>query len=569
MIGLRLTVAALAGLTIGFVAGCSPDAGGQAPGEAVTAEMIQSAETLLGLELTEAEREQLLEPQQFFQDLGALRESYAAIRAAAPDQSVLPALYFVPEPPAWTLPEVDEGPVWSAAGSVERPEDLQAVAFWSVAELGALLRSGQVSSVELTEMYLARLLEHDPALELVVTLLADEAMVEAQRADQELAAGTDRGPLHGIPYVLKDLFAVEGHPTTWGAAHRQDAAMPGTATIARKLEDAGAVLLAKVSLGALAWGDVWFGGRTRNPWNLEEGSSGSSAGSAAAVSAGLVPFSIGTETYGSIVSPSATTGVTGLRPTFGRVSRAGGMAVSWSMDKAGPICRYVEDCAMVLEAIRGADGIDRSAVDAPFNYRPEVDWSALRVGYVEADFEGDDPGAALDRETLEVLRGLGANLVPIDLPDGPIEAMILILAAEAAASFDEITRSGDDDMLTRQITDAWPNVLRTARFIPAAEYVQANRIRTQLGQDMREIMAEVDVYLAPALRGTNLQVTNLTGHPAIAVPNGFVDEDSPNSITFMGRLYDEATMLAVARAYQEATEWHVRQPEGFGVGGGS
>ena len=425
---------------------------------------------------------------------------------------------------------------------MRRPDRLEEVAFWSVAELGALLRSGQATSVELTEMYLERLERHDPEVELVVTLLRDEALALAERADAEMAMGRDRGPLHGIPYVLKDLFAVEGHPTTW-----EGETMEGTATVARKLEEAGAVLLAKASLGALAWGDVWYGGRTRNPWNLEEGSSGSSAGPAAAVSAGLAAFAIGTETLGSIVSPSFRTGVTGLRPTFGRVSRAGGMAVSWSMDKAGPICRVVEDCGMVLDAIRGADGLDRSAVDAPFNYRPGVDWPELTVG----------------RATLDVLRELGARLVPMDLPDRPAADPFVILAAEAAASFSEITLSGDDDMLTRQMADAWPNVLRTARFIPAAEYIQANRARTLLGEDFREIFAEVDVYVAPAQRGSNLQITNLTGHPAVAVPNGFTDEDSPHSITFMARLMDEATLLDVARAYQEATEFHRRHPPRF------
>jgi Asp-tRNA(Asn)/Glu-tRNA(Gln) amidotransferase A subunit family amidase len=318
-----------------------------------------------------------------------------------------------------------------------------------------------------------------------------------------------------------------------------------------------------VSLGALAWGDVWFGGQTRNPWNLEEGSSGSSAGSAAAVSAGLAPFAIGTETWGSIVSPSSTTGVTGLRPTFGRVSRAGGMAVSWSMDKVGPICRAAEDCGMVLDAVRGSDGIDRSAVDAPFNYTPEVDWSELSVGYLAADFEGDQASAVLDRATLGVFRSLGARLVPIGLPDRPVEALALILGAEAAASFDIVTRTGLDDQLPRQMADAWPNVLRTTRFVPAAEYIQANRIRTQLAEDLTEIMTDVDVYLAPAQRGNNSLVTNLTGHPAVSLPNGFTDPTSPNAITIIGRLYDEATLLAVAGAYQKATDFHRRHPPDF------
>lgn len=531
--------------------------------DGITDDDITAAEEILGLEFTPQEREQMLERQQFFQDLAALRESYGEIRAAAPDQSVFPALSFEPGPMAWTLPEQDLGPTWSPAPSVMRPANLEDLAFWTIADLGVLLRSHHVTSVELTRMYLDRIARHDPSLELVVTLLESEALAEAERADRELAAGNDRGPLHGIPYVLKDLFALEGHPTTWGAAPDGFEQMEGSATVAVKLRDAGAVLLAKVSLGSLAWGDVWFGGRTRNPWNLEEGSSGSSAGSAAAVSAGLAPFAIGTETWGSIVSPAATTGITGFRPTFGRVSRAGGMAVSWSMDKVGPLCRAVEDCGMVFDATRGADGIDPSAVDVPFNYDPDVDWSALTVGFVEADFEGDGPDATLDRETLDVMRSLGANLVPVTLPALPIGPLSLILGAEAAASFDRITIGNLDDQLPRQVADAWPNVLRSARLIPAAEYIQANRIRSQLGEYMRGIMSQVDVYLAPALRGDNSLLTNLTGHPAIAVPNGMRDPDSPNSITFIGRLHDEATLLAVARAYQEATDFHRRHPPAF------
>jgi Asp-tRNA(Asn)/Glu-tRNA(Gln) amidotransferase A subunit family amidase len=536
---------------------------GQETGQPITADAIRQAELILGLEFTPTERQQLMERQRFFQDLASLRESYGLIRAAAPDQSVMPALHFTPQPPAWSLPETDLGPTWTDVGGAQRPAALEDVAYWTITKLAELIRTRQVTSVELTRMYLGRLERFDADVHVVVTLLEDVALRQAARADRELAAGRYRGPLHGIPYALKDLFAVAGYPTTWGAVANGFEPMAGTATVASKLEEAGAVLLAKVSLGALAWGDVWFGGQTRNPWNLEEGSSGSSAGSAASVSAGLVPFAIGTETWGSIVSPSSTTGVTALRPTFGRVSRAGGMAVSWSMDKVGPICRAAEDCGMVLDAIRGSDGVDRSAVNVAFNYTPEVDWAALTVGYLEADFEGDDASAVLDRAALDVFRSLGARLVPIELPDQPVGALSLILGAEAAASFDVLTRTGLDDQLPRQAVDAWPNVLRTARFIPAAEYIQANRIRTLLGQDMAEIMTKVDVYLAPAQRGNNSLVTNLTGHPAISLPNGFTDPTSPNAITVIARLYDEATLLAVARAYQRATDFHRRHPPRF------
>lgn len=535
----------------------------QAP-DAITPETIRLAEQLIGLSFTAAERAQLLETQRFFQNLADRRESYERLRAVALDQSVLPALHFDPGPPGWNVPLEDVGPTWSDPGEVRRPARLEQVVFWPLGKLAALIRTRQVSSTELTRMYLDRLRRHDPELHLVVRLLEPEALAQAARADREIAAGRYRGPLHGIPYGLKDLFALEGHPTTWGAASHRDHVMPRTATVARKLEEAGAVLVGKLSLGALAWGDVWFGGRTRNPWNLEQGSSGSSAGSAAAVSAGLVPFAIGTETWGSIVSPSTRTGVTGLRPTFGRVSRAGAMAVSWTMDKVGPICRAVEDCAMVFDVIRGPDGVDRTVVDLPFNYHPAVGFDTLRIGYLAADLAEDYPGAALDRATVEALRELGAEMVPIALPDQPVTALAFILAAEAGASFDELTRSNRDDLLTRQIADAWPNVLRTARFIPAVEYIQANRVRRLLGDGMRRMFeeADIDVYVAPALSGDNLLVTNLTGHPAIAVPNGFVD-GAPSNVTFIGRLYDEARLSAVARAYQEATGFHTKHPDRF------
>lgn len=551
-------------LSAGLLAG-SPHALQSQEQTEITEEVIERAERLIGLQFTPEQRAQLLENQVFFQNLADRRDSYERLRTVELDQSVFPALPFDPGPPSWTLPSEDIAPVWSDPGRVERPANLESLAYWPLGRLAELIRTRQVSSTELTRMYLERLRRHDAELELVVRFLEEEALEQAARADREIAAGRYRGPLHGIPYGVKDLFALEGHPTTWGAAPYQDQRMEGTATVVRKLEEAGAVAVAKLSLGALAWGDVWFGGQTRNPWNLEEGSSGSSAGSAAGVSAGLVPFAIGTETWGSIVSPATQTGVTGLRPTFGRVSRAGAMAVSWTMDKVGPICRTVEDCAMVFDAIRGPDGIDRTIVDEPFNYRHEVRLDTVRIGYLASELETDYPAAALDRETVQALRTMGAELVPIELPDRPVTALAFILAAEAGASFDELTRSGDDELLARQVADAWPNVLRTARFIPAVEYVQANRVRTLLTHDMRRIFQEsgIHLYLAPALAGNNSLLTNLTGHPAVAVPNGFVDPESPSTITFIGRLYDEAGLLAVARAYQEATDFHRQHPDRF------
>jgi Asp-tRNA(Asn)/Glu-tRNA(Gln) amidotransferase A subunit family amidase len=332
------------------------------------------------------------------------------------------------------------------------------------------------------------------------------------------------------------------------------------ATVIQHLEKAGAVLVAKTTLGELAWGDVWFGGRTRNPWNLEQGSSGSSAGSASATSAGLVAFSIGTETWGSIVSPSTRCGVTGLRPTYGRVSRAGAMALSWSMDKIGPICRTVEDCAVVFNAIYGPDGVDQTVVDLPFNYNPTVKLSQLRIGYLQSAFERDTTNKANNEAVLAKLRELGAKLTPIELPDYPINDLSFILSAEAAAAFDELTRSGKDELLVRQIRNAWPNAFRASRFIPAVEYIQANRVRHLVIQAMAKLMENIDVYVAPSFGGNNLLLTNLTGHPCVVLPNGFDKRGSPTSISFMGRLYDEATTLAVAKAYQDATDFHRKHP---------
>ncbi|MCK5330019.1 MAG: amidase, partial [Candidatus Marinimicrobia bacterium] len=396
-----------------------------------------------------------------------------------------------------------------------------------------------------------------------VTLTEKLALEQARKMDAELAEGKYRGYLHGIPYGAKDLLAVQGYPTTWGAVPYRYQIIDSDATVIKKLEEAGAVLVTKLTLGALAWGDVWFGGKTRNPWSLEQGSSGSSAGPAAATAAGLVAFSIGSETWGSIVSPSTRCGVTGLRPTYGRVSRTGAMALSWSMDKLGPMCRNVTDCALVFETIYGPDGIDQTIIDLPFAYDPDIDLSKLRIGYLAQDFDEDYPTRENDQKTLQRLRELGVELIPITLPDYPIEELAIILSAEAAAAFDELTRSGQDDQLVRQIKNAWPNEFRVSRFIPAVEYIQANRVRYLLIQEMQKMMESVDIYIAPSLIGNNLLLTNLTGHPCVVVPNGFTNEGSPTSISFIGRLFDENLVLAVAGKYQAATDWHLKHPPQF------
>jgi Asp-tRNA(Asn)/Glu-tRNA(Gln) amidotransferase A subunit family amidase len=416
-------------------------------------------------------------------------------------------------------------------------------------------------------MYLERLKRLDPSLLAVVTLTEERALREAERADQEIAAGRYRGPLHGIPWGAKDLLAAKGYRTTWGSVPFKDQVIDQDATAVERLVDAGAVLVAKLSLGELARGDVWFGGMTRNPWNLEQGSSGSSAGPAAATVAGGVGFALGSETLGSIVSPSTRTGATGLRPTFGRVSRHGAMTLCWSLDKIGPICRSVEDCALVLAAIQGPDCKDATVVDMPYSWDPRRDVRKLRIGYAKSLFEekpaeGQEEWHALDLAALEALRQLGIELRPIELPrELPISALRVILGAESAAAFDELTRGGKDDQLVRQVEGAWPNSFRQGQTIPAVAYIQANRVRTLLMREMDRLFADLDVYLAPTYGGDNLLLTNLTGHPQVTLPNGFRKDGTPTSLTFTGRLFGEAELLAVAKAYQDATGFHLRVPE--------
>jgi len=523
----------------------------------VSISAVAAAEEIIGLEFTCEERDSALT------DLADNLESYLAMREIGLDNSVAPSLLFNPVP-AGAVFDTEQRPIqMGPPPTVEMPVKFDDLAFYSVRRLSELVRTRQVTSTQLTRLALSRLREHDPQLHCVITLTDELALELAARADEEIASGIYRGPLHGIPYGAKDLLAVKGYPTTWGATPYRDRVIDENATVINKLEEAGAVLVAKLSLGALAWGDVWFGDTTRNPWNLEQGSSGSSAGPASAVAAGLVPFAIGSETWGSIVSPSTRCGVTGLRPTFGRVSRAGAMALSWSMDKLGPICRTVEDCVLVLDAIRGPDGLDQTVRDLPFNYDASVDLGSLRIGYLKADFDLDSSCMEQNRRALRTLRDLGAELIRIELPDLPVYPLAITLSAEAAAAFDELTRSNRDDLMVRQIKKAWPNVFRSSRFIPAVEYIQANRHRTRLINAMAEMMKDIDLYVAPTFEGDNLLLTNLTGHPCVVVPNGFDEEGGPVSITFMGNLFDDANVAAVAWKFQQATGFHLQHPPLF------
>jgi Asp-tRNA(Asn)/Glu-tRNA(Gln) amidotransferase A subunit family amidase len=510
----------------------------------VTAEMIQQAEWISGITLSDEARKSILG------GVNQAMRQFEAMRKEPLANAVPPALAFIPAP--WLPPPERQArdtvePIHTTAP--KRPDSDEDLAFLPVTALSALIRTRQISSTELTKLCLARLRKYDPALKCVVNLTEDVALKQAEQADREIAAGRYRGPLHGIPWGAKDLIAYPGYKTTWGAAPYKEQTLDTKATVARKLEEAGAVLIAKLTLGALAMGDLWFGGMTRNPWDVRQGSSGSSAGSSAAVAAGLVGFAIGSETLGSIVSPCTRCGATGLRPTFGRVSRGGCMALAWSMDKLGPIARSVEDCALVFGAIHGADGLDPAAVDRPFAWPLRRELGALKVGYVEGR------KAAGEREELKVLRELGAQLVPIKMPEKyPVGALHVILDAEAAAVFDDLTRRGVTEGL-----NSWPRTFRAGQFIPAVEYLRAHRIRSLLMQEMAHLMEQVDLYVG----GNDLLITNLTGHPTAVMPNGFRKQDGaevPTAITFTGRLYGETELLAVAHAYQQATGFHLKRP---------
>jgi Asp-tRNA(Asn)/Glu-tRNA(Gln) amidotransferase A subunit family amidase len=531
-------------------------------GEEITTATIASAEELAGVTFADDERQLMVN------GLKSQEKLIETLHTVVLPNAVAPAVSFNAVLPGVVLDTKQRRMVRGRVSLSDMPSDPEALAFLPVTQLAELVRRRKVTSTQLTTMYLTRLKKYDPVLHCVVTLTEERALAQAKAADAEIARGKYRGPLHGIPWGATDLLAVKGNPTTWGAKPNETQTIDEDATVVQRLDAAGAVLVAKLSLGALAMGDVWFGGMTRNPWKPDQGSSGSSAGPASATSAGLVGFSVGSETLGSISSPSTRCGVTGCRPTFGRVPRTGAMALSWSMDKLGPLCRSVEDCALVLDIIRGPDGKDGTVHDAAFNWDATVKPSSLRVGYLKSAFDQTQRHRtkAFDDAALGVLRKLGVDLMPVELPEFPWRAMSLILQAEAAAAFDELTRSGRDRELVQQDEGAWPNTFRVARFIPAVEYVNANRVRTQAMEAMRKLMSTVDVIVTPT-GGIQLTVTNLTGHPAVIVPNGFNEDGTPVSITFLGDLFGEAKMLALAYAYQQATGFQLKHPALNGVRG--
>ena len=521
---------------------------------AITSADVAAAEKIIGLNFSEKKRELLLGGvQSRLNDFEVIRQT--PIPSGAP-----PAILFNPIPVGFKIPTDFKKPKFSPLPKVKRPANLEDVAFWPISQLAALIKSRQVTSEELTKMYLTRLKKIGPKLECVITLTEELALEQARGADRDLVAGKYHGLLHGLPYGAKDLLATKGIRTTWGAPPYTNQVFSQDATVIKKLREAGAVLVCKTSLGELAMDNVWFGGKTRNPWNLQQGSSGSSAGSTAGTVAGLFAFGIGSETHGSILSPCAVCGATGLRPTYGRVSRTGAMALSWSMDKVGPICRTVEDCAIVFNAIYGGDGIDQTLYDAPFHYSPKVNWKKLRIGYLKNDF-AKKKTRSFDDAALKKLEELGAKLIPIELPTNyPVSAISFVLSTEGAAAFDELTRSGKDDWLVQQSRGSWPNIFRAKRFVPAVEYLQAQRIRYLLIQEMQKVMRDIDVYVAPWDVGENVLLTNLTGHPSVGLPDGFSSSGMPTSINFVGKLFGEADLLAVAKAYQDATDFHLKHP---------
>src|ERR1022692_4480976 len=511
-----------------------------APSNRLTKEMLHGALQLIGLDFT-VEQETMMLP-----GVNRVLTGYETLRKIDVPLDTEPATRFYPTKPAAKPAKFSP--------TIEKPKSfgsMEDLAFEPVTTLAALVNSRKVSSTDLTKMYLERLKKYSPKLLCVITLTEELALQQAAKADEEIKRGHYRGPLHGIPWGAKDLYSTKGIKTTWGAEPYQDQVFNYNATVVDRLEQAGAVLLAQ--------GGLWFAGMTKNPWNTERSSSGSSAGSASSTSAGLVGFSLGTETLGSIISPSTTGGVVGLRPTYGRVSRHGAMGLSWTMDKPGPICRTVEDCALVLEAIHGPDGKDLAVVDAPFDWQPQLGLAGLRIGYLEADFERASKNSKpLYDQALADLRTAGAKLEPVKLPDFQTQPLRIILEAEAATAFDDLTRCGGVNQLKGQAAGDWPNTFRTARLIPAVEYIRAQRARTLLMHRMDEFMADWDVLVSPPFGGL-LLVTNLTGHPQIVTPCGFAN-GLPQGLVFTGKLYEEGAPMRVAMTFEKATKWHTLHP---------
>ena len=520
---------------------------------------VKKSERLIGIHFSKEARDTL------YPYLQRNREGFDSLRKYPLDNAVFPAIRFDPIPFGFEMPEQWENQTWEIPDHVEIPEPYDLLAFYTIPQLASLIKYQKITSIELTQFFLDRLKKYQPMLQCSITITDSLAMAQAKRADQEIKSGQYRGILHGIPYGTKDLMSVAGYPTTWGAAPYKDQEIDQTATVIERLEESGAILVAKLVSGALARGDVWFGGKTKNPWDTTQGASGSSAGSGSATSAGLVPFALGTETLGSITSPSTRNGVTGLRPTYGRVSRHGVMSLSWSMDKVGPLGRNAEDCAIVFAAIQGKDEKDLTTIDLPFGVDWKKDITSLKVAYIKEDIEKDTTQSGDNlRNALETLKSIGIEPTAVKMPEAiPYRGFDIILRAEAGAFFDALVRSGKVDEMVGQDQRSRANSLRQSRFIPAVEYLQANRQRQVLMQEMNALMKDYDVLISPSFGNDQLLATNLTGHPVIAIPTGLDDKKHPTSMTFVGNLYDEASILLLAKAFQERTGFDEMHPPGF------
>jgi Asp-tRNA(Asn)/Glu-tRNA(Gln) amidotransferase A subunit family amidase len=560
----------------------TPSAFATAPpaGPEVSPATFAAAEKLVRVKMTEGDLKQAA---------GSWRVAMASLyeRRTGPkklplEASVAPASRWNPRLPGVRQLELQRNFVRSESSSEAVPQRDEDIAFASVAQLSRWIEQRQLTSQRLTQIYLDRLQRFDPRLKCVITLTADLARAQAKQADAEIAAGKYRGALHGIPWGAKDLLDTAGIRTTYGAEPFKDRVPAADAFVVKRLHEAGAVLVAKLSLGALALNDVWFGGQTVNPWLLEEGASGSSAGPGAATAAGLVGFAIGSETGGSIVSPSMRCGVNGLRPTFGRVARTGAMTLCWSLDKLGPMTRGVEDTMLVLQAISGPDAGDVDSVASDLDYDARASIKGLRVGYFPAWMS---EATAVDRAALNAAKKLGMEAVEVSIPDWPYDSLDLILFAEAAASFEDLTLSGGVDKLKMQVPDAWPNIFRQSRFLSAVDYVQADRMRRKVAIEMARVFSQVDLLLVPSLRDEMLTITNFTGHPSLTIRAGFVEVSEarsdwapdphhplpkfnpprrvPHGVTLIGRLFDEGTLGRVGLALERAFGVVTSRPPGF------
>jgi len=521
---------------------------------------IKISQKLTGIEFSNKKIDTL------YEYLERNRKGYDSLRKYPIDYDVFPAIVFDPVPKDFKIPTTHDTILhWTVPDGIPKPDSLEELAFYTVPKLASLIKNKKITCLELTQFYLDRLRKYSPKLECTITLTEELALRRARQLDIELSEGRYRGILHGIPYGVKDLISVSGYPTTWGAAPYKNQYIEETATVVKRLDDAGGILVAKLVSGALARGDVWFGGKTKNPWDTSKGASGSSAGSGSATSAGLVPFALGTETLGSITSPSSKNGITGLRPTYGRVSRHGVMSLSWSMDKVGPMCRNAEDCAIVFSSIQGKDAKDKTTTPIPFSYNPTMDIKTLKVAYLKEDIEKDTTkGKANLLKALTTFKRMGIEPEPVRLPtDIPFDGFDIILRAESGAFFDELVRSGQVDVMVEQHKKSRANSLRQSRFIPAVEYLQANRHRQLLIERMHKLMKDYDVLISPSFGNKQLVITNLTGHPVIALPTGLDDEKLPTSLTLVGNLYDEGKILLLAQRFQEITDYDELHPEGY------